>query len=97
MNEESPSAPDACRTGSGFYVPGTHDVACDDDHAAHLEHCAHCGATLSANSEFCRVCAVSVSGGEVDYGEVDDAEAGGGEVGDGEKAGAATPPPLPTP
>ncbi len=85
---DSPSAPDACRTGSGFYVPGTHDVACDDDHAAHLEHCAHCGASLSANSEFCQVCAVAVSGGEV----------GDDEVGDDEEAGApAAPPPLPTP
>jgi hypothetical protein len=39
MTDETPPAPDACRGGSGFYVPGTHDVACDDDHAGHLEHC----------------------------------------------------------
>ena len=64
MSDEKPSEPNACRTGSGFYVPGTHDVACDDDHAEHLELCAHCGATLSSNSEFCQVCAVAVSGGE---------------------------------
>jgi hypothetical protein len=37
MNDDSASDPasalDACRTGSGFYVPGTHDVACDDEGA----------------------------------------------------------------
>ena len=64
MSDETPSEPGACRTGSGFYVPGTHDVVCDDDHAGHLEHCTRCGATLSANSRFCQVCAVAVSGGE---------------------------------
>ncbi|MGD0998368.1 MAG: hypothetical protein ABR941_08655 [Thermoleophilia bacterium] len=64
MNDETPSEPGARRTGSGFYVPGTHDVVSGDDHTGHLQHCAHCGATLSADSEFCRVCAVAVSGGE---------------------------------
>jgi hypothetical protein len=64
MTDDSPTSPEACSTGSGFYVPGTHDVACNDDHVAHLQHCAHCGATLSMNSEFCQVCATAVSGGE---------------------------------
>jgi hypothetical protein len=39
MTDETPPAPDARRGGSGFYDPGTHDVAGDDDHAGHLEHC----------------------------------------------------------
>jgi hypothetical protein len=64
MSDETPSGPDASRTASGFYIPGTHDVAFDDDRAGHLVHCAHCGATLSANAKFCQVCAVEVSGGE---------------------------------
>jgi hypothetical protein len=65
MSDQTPDKPEACSRGAGFYVPGTHDVACDDDHAAHLDLCAHCGASLSVNSEFCQVCAVAVSGGEV--------------------------------
>ena len=69
--DDTPSKPEACRTGSGFYLPGTQDVVCDDDHAAHLDQCAHCGATLSPNSEFCQVCATAVSGGEVDKPEAD--------------------------
>ena len=68
MND-TPSKPKACGTGSGFYVPGTQEVACDEDHAAHLDLCAHCGATLSPNSEFCHVCAVAVSGGETELAE----------------------------
>jgi len=64
MTDETPTSPEACSTGSGFYVPGTHDVACDSDDAANLQHCAHCGATLSLNSKFCHVCATAVSGGD---------------------------------
>jgi hypothetical protein len=69
MTDETPTSPEACSTGSGFYVPGTHDVACNDDHVGHLEHCTHCGASLSHNSEFCQVCATAVSGGEVAEGD----------------------------
>lgn len=66
MTDETPDKPEACRTGSGFYMPGTHEVACDEDDHSHLDQCAHCGATLSPNSEFCQVCAVAVSGGDAD-------------------------------
>jgi len=62
MTDETKPDPAACGTGSAFTVPGTHDVACSDD--ADLQLCAHCGATLSPNSEFCQVCSVTVSGGE---------------------------------
>ena len=52
----------ACKSGSGFTVPGTEETVCPED--ADLALCAHCGATLSPNSEFCQVCSVAVSGGE---------------------------------
>jgi hypothetical protein len=62
MSDDKPTKPEACDTGSGFFIPGTQDVSCDGE--ADLQHCVHCGASLSQSTEFCQVCATEVSGGE---------------------------------
>jgi hypothetical protein len=62
MTDQKSTDPEACPTGTGFVVPGTPDIACDSDEP--LEHCVHCGAGLSAGTEFCQVCSTAISGGE---------------------------------
>jgi len=76
MVEGKPANEQPCETGSGFIIPGTQDAACNKDPHEHLEHCAHCGASLSPNSEFCHVCSTAVSGGEEQGGADESGVAG---------------------
>ena len=63
MTDEKPTDESGCSPEQKFVIPGTPDVACGAD--ADLQHCVHCGAGLSPNSEFCHVCSTAVSGGHL--------------------------------
>jgi len=61
-NDDTTSGREPRTTGEEFVIPGTSDTACSED--ADVQHCVHCGASLSANSEFCHACKAAASGGE---------------------------------
>ena len=61
-NDDTTTGREPSTPGEEFVIPGTSDTACSDD--ADLRHCVHCGASLSADSEFCDACKVAASGGE---------------------------------
>lgn len=63
MSDHTTSDDKPCTPDKRFVIPGTPEVACADD--ADLQLCVHCGASLSSNSEFCRVCSTAASGGHL--------------------------------
>jgi hypothetical protein len=72
-SDDKPINEQPCTPGEEYVVPGTSDVACGDD--ADLQHCVHCGASLSANTEFCQVCSTAVSGGDLPHDHAHEADA----------------------
>lgn len=77
MSDDTTSNAKPCPPGQEFAIPGTPEVGCGDD--TDLQHCVHCGASLSSNTEFCQICSTAVSGGSLPHDHEHESESKSGE------------------